>query len=89
VQTNPALVLDLHNDWRKSIPHALLNPCPRTNEGPAYAKTQYLSDKPGLLVIRDTEELKRSLSYSLLQHDIPALTLKLGEYYVVNERNLY
>jgi hypothetical protein len=32
--------------------------------------------------------LKRSLSYSLLQHDIPALTLELGESYVVNERNI-
>jgi predicted deacylase len=88
VQTNPTLVLDLHNDWRKSIPHALLDPYPRTHEGAAFAKTQYFSEKTGLLVIRDTEELKRSLSYSLLQHDIPALTLELGESYVVNERNI-
>jgi len=87
-QTNPALVLDLHNDWRRSIPHALLDPCPRTLAGTAYATTQYFSEKTGLLVIRDTEELKRSLSYSLLQHDIPAMTLELGESYVVNERNI-
>ncbi|MGC9445035.1 MAG: succinylglutamate desuccinylase/aspartoacylase family protein [Candidatus Methanospirareceae archaeon] len=88
VQTNPAFVLDLHNDWRKSIPHALLDPCPRTLGKAAYEKAQYLSEKTGLLVIRDTEELKRSLSYNLLQHDIPALTLELGESYVVNERNI-
>ena len=88
LQTNPALVLDLHNDWRKSIPHALLDPCPRTTGGAACAKAQYLSERTGLLVIQDTEELKRSLSYSLIQHDIPALTLELGESYVVNEQNI-
>jgi hypothetical protein len=88
VQTNPTLVLDLHNDWQKSIPHTLLDAYPGASHEAAYGKAQSFSEKTGLPVVLETDELKKTLTYSLLQHNIPALTLELGESYVVNEKNI-
>ncbi len=42
----------------------------------------------GFLIVLDSDVLKRTLSYSLILHDIPALTLELGESYVINEENV-
>jgi predicted deacylase len=86
--SRPSLVIDLHNDWRQSIPYVLIDPDP----GPEYSKTYHLSEsfakKSGLPVIRDNEMLKDSLSHSLHMNNIPSLTLELGESNVVNEKNI-
>ncbi|MBN2314443.1 MAG: succinylglutamate desuccinylase/aspartoacylase family protein [Sedimentisphaerales bacterium] len=87
-ETKPALVLDLHNDWMKSIPYALVDSNPGGAHKQAYEQTKKVAEKSGFLVILETEAASRSLSYSLLEHDIPALTIELGESYVVNEQNV-
>lgn len=87
-ETKPTLVLDLHNDWMKSIPYALVDPNPAGAHKKAYEYTRKAAEKSGFLVVLETEDTKRSLSYSLLEHDIPALTIELGESYVVNEQNV-
>lgn len=92
--TNPALVLDLHNDWVKSIPYTLIDPNPRGNFEKAYLKAREISFKTGFLVINEAESeaekeiLKSTLSGSLISSGTPALTLELGESYVVNEKNV-
>jgi len=87
-ETQPTLVLDLHNDWMKSIPYALVDSNPNDAHQQAYEYTKKIAEKSGFLVIQEMEEARRSLSYSLLEHDIPALTVELGESYVVNEQNV-
>src|SRR3989338_5399526 len=42
----------------------------------------------GLLVVREKEKIKGSLSLSLLEADISSATLELGESYVVNHNNV-
>lgn len=88
METRPAAVLDLHNDWVKSIPYVLLDRVPKEADAETQAKLIAFSRQTGLCIIRDTEESRRTLSYSLLQRGVPALTLELGEPYVVNERNI-
>jgi predicted deacylase len=87
-QTNPSLVLDLHNDWMQSIPYAVIDTHPGAEHEKAYGTAQEIARESGLLVLREAEALTKSFSYSMLLHDIPALTLELGESYVVNERNV-
>ncbi|HUT31526.1 MAG TPA: succinylglutamate desuccinylase/aspartoacylase family protein [Sedimentisphaerales bacterium] len=87
-QTNPALVLDLHNDWMKSIPYTLIDPNPGGANKAAYDKAKAVAEKSGFLTILETEEPAKTFSYSLLQQNIPALTIELGESYVVNEKNV-
>ncbi len=87
-ETRPSLVLDLHNDWMKSIPYALLDMHPGAEHETAYETARTVAGQSGFPVIRETEAVTASFSYSLLRHDIPALTFELGESYVVNENNV-
>ncbi|MFH0912344.1 MAG: succinylglutamate desuccinylase/aspartoacylase family protein [Patescibacteria group bacterium] len=94
MSTNPALVLDLHNDWTQSIPYTLIDPYPGAEHKAAYEKVKEYAAQTGFVVINEQEEaddrddLKRTLSGSLLFKNIPAITLELGEAYVVNEQNV-
>jgi predicted deacylase len=85
--TDPSLVLDLHNDWMKSIPYTLIDVGPPGSEK-ACRKTGLIAEKSGFLTVLETEHLPKRLSYSLLQQGVPALTIELGESYVVNEKNV-
>ena len=87
-QTKPTLVLDLHNDWMKSIPYTVIDPEPKQTNKQAYNRAKAAAEKSGFLVILDTDEIQKSFSYSLLEHSIPTLTIELGESYVVNEKNV-
>ncbi len=87
-ETTPTVVLDLHNDWIRSIPYAVL-------DAPADSKTTAVEQKAialaaasGFLVVTEPNPLRRTLSHSLLREGIAALTIELGESYVVNETNV-
>lgn len=85
METSPSLVLDLHNDWIRSIPYTLLDPSPGLHRREAHEKARHFSRLTGFPVISDVEEVHSSLSCSLIRNNVPALTLELGESYVVNE----
>jgi predicted deacylase len=85
-ETQPAVVMDLHNDWIGSIPYTVLDPAPSASAPTAYEKTAALAKRTGLPVVMEPEAIRHSLSHSLLQRDVPAMTVELGESYVVNER---
>ncbi|MCF7811016.1 succinylglutamate desuccinylase/aspartoacylase family protein [bacterium] len=94
MQSDTSLVLDLHNDWKRSIPYTLLDPHPGESHESAFSQVEEISRWVGFPVISEQMDssadysFKKTLSYSLLSRDIPALTLELGESYVVNERNV-
>jgi len=88
--TGPELVLDLHNDWSKSMPYTLIDPDPGREYREAYQKAKSYAARTGFLNILETEEYgyNNTLTYCLLRKNIPALALELGESYVVNEINI-
>jgi hypothetical protein len=92
--TEPAAVLDLHNDWRFSIPYVVMDPPVKTIPRPALARSRVLAIATGLSPVAETMDspeagyAANTISGSLLAHGIPALTLELGEAYVVNEKNV-
>jgi predicted deacylase len=85
VETKPDLVIDLHNDWKRSIPYALTE-----LSGIQHIDDLVLnfSNQSGLVQIEDTDKIHSSLTYNLMQAQIPALVLELGESYVINEQNI-
>jgi predicted deacylase len=87
-ETKPSFVLDLHNDWMKSMPYAVIDRHPGKAHQKAYDLAKAVAKETGLLMIEEPEALTGSISYSLLEHDVPALTLELGESYVVNEQDV-
>ncbi|MEK6820235.1 MAG: succinylglutamate desuccinylase/aspartoacylase family protein, partial [Nanoarchaeota archaeon] len=86
-ETKPDLVIDLHNDWRESVPYTLIEPS-RDIDKYAYDKTKFFSKLTGFPVIVEVEDVEKTLTLTLLKSGIPALTLELGECYVVNERDV-
>ncbi|MFC1726509.1 succinylglutamate desuccinylase/aspartoacylase family protein [candidate division KSB1 bacterium] len=88
IDTDPELVLDLHNDWTKSIPYTVVDPFPGNEFEDVFEKVKCYAGKTGFLVVNETVILNESLSYSLIKAKIPALTIELGESYVVNEANV-
>lgn len=87
-ETQPTLVLDLHNDWIRSIPYVVIDPIGAHAPGSIHQSVMDYARASGLLAIRDNEIERHTLSYSLIARGIPALTLEMGESYVVNERNI-
>lgn len=94
IQTQPALVLDLHNDWRNSIPYTVLDPQRKAAHRDAYARTRQFARRTGFVLVEESSKSpdslvsSKTLSGSLLLRDVPALTLELGEAYLVNETNV-
>jgi predicted deacylase len=88
IETAPSLVLDLHNDWIKSIPYALIDRNPGNIHKATYERIMAFAQQTGFVVVVDTDEMTSTLSYNLLLNDVPALTLELGEPRVINERNV-
>ena len=88
IETKPDLVIDIHNDWQKSIPYILLDKESPGIDNNIYNKTIEIAKKSGFILIKDHESIRNSLSCSLLHNSIPSFTLELGESYVVNEKNI-
>jgi predicted deacylase len=88
--TKPSLVVDLHNDWRRSMPYTLIDPEPDGSAGVAYSRAIEVAHAAGFVVVRDSpgKGMEHTLSASVIRHGIPAVTLELGESYVVNETNV-
>ena len=88
MDTSPDLVLDLHTDWKQSIPYTVLDQLPDDSCKDSYKKARSLALNTGFVCIQENEKLPTTLSYNMLLHDVPSLTLELGEPYVINEENV-
>uniref|UniRef100_A0A7C4YDG9 Succinylglutamate desuccinylase/Aspartoacylase catalytic domain-containing protein n=1 Tax=candidate division WOR-3 bacterium TaxID=2052148 RepID=A0A7C4YDG9_UNCW3 len=88
IETNPDLVIDLHNDWINSIPYTLIDPRSENIQENIYEIVKNYANLTGFVKVIDTELLKKSLSYNLLLNGIPSLTLELGQSYIVDEKNV-
>jgi predicted deacylase len=88
IKTKPSAVLDLHNDWIKSVPYIILESRKIIKNNNVNNRIRNLSNKAGFITIIDTEDLKNTLTRCLIKNGIPALTFELGESYIVNEANI-
>lgn len=85
INSKPSLVIDLHNDWNKSIPYVLNDSS--TNREIDYTILEF-SKITSLLQIEDTDKIHSSLTFNLNRQDIPAILLELGESFIINEKNI-
>jgi predicted deacylase len=82
----PTVVLDIHNDWIRSIPYTLLDRSYTTmHKSRLKTDLNEYARHLGFPVVVDTEAISGSLSGTLIREGIPALTLEVGESYSVNE----
>jgi predicted deacylase len=88
IQTRPTIVIDIHNDWQNSIPYVAIDTDPGPAHREVYEQTRWFAQETGFLVVMDTDEIQHTLSDSLIHYGVPALTIELGESYVINELNV-
>lgn len=88
LKSKPNLVLDLHNDWLRSVPYVLIDHDEKILNSEAYKKSVEFAKQTGLLPILDTEEIEKTLCCNLIKKGIPALTFELKEPYIVVEKNI-
>lgn len=88
LESKPTLVLDLHTDWKRSIPYTVLDATSKYAQKSTLELAKKFALDTNLAVIQEQEILEGTLSYNLLINSIPALTLELGEPYVINEVNV-
>ena len=87
-ETTPLVVLDLHNDWIRSIPYTVLDPPPDKIDAQVARRTAAIAAETGFLVVMEQSPMRSTLSHSLMMHGTAAMTIELGESYVVNEKNV-
>jgi uncharacterized protein len=85
-ETGPSVVLDLHNDWIRSIPYTVLDPSPVGGGSAPYERSEEVAGWTGFPIVVEPEAIRHSLSHSLMQRGAAALTIELSESYVVNEK---
>lgn len=66
----------------------MLDAIPDETSKKCFAQASQLALATGLVCIQEQEPLAGTLSYNLLSNNVPALTLELGEPYVINEYNV-
>ncbi|NQU64091.1 MAG: succinylglutamate desuccinylase/aspartoacylase family protein [SAR324 cluster bacterium] len=86
LSTAPTLLLDLHSDWKQSIPYVLLDKKSKDIAGNVYELLKKICQKTGFFVVEDSDEIRSSLTHNLLLQNIPAVTFEMGESYIVNEK---
>jgi len=85
LEIKPHLVLDLHNDWNKSIPYTVIDSIEDKDKLSILHHYAMITDLPA---IQESEKILNSFSFTLNNHNIPALTLELGESLTINEKNI-
>jgi len=84
----PSLVIDIHNDWKNSIPHNLIDYQERMIKNKAFKKAQELSQQTGLITVLDSKDIEGTLSFNLLKQGIPALAMEFGEPQIKTGKNI-
>ncbi len=88
LEDKPELVIDIHNDWRKSIQYAAIDPKPNSTSKEIYQQTEKFAKSLAIPLILDTDGITNSLSYHLLKNNISSIVLELGAYQIVKEREI-
>ena len=81
VDSQPSLVIDLHNDWIQSVPYAVIEPQAQFPRLAVRNKTVQLAHATGLLVVQETEitdASRHSLAGALVDAGVPSFTVEAG-----------
>lgn len=88
IRSAPTFVVDLHNDWIRSIPYVVLDPPPQVASDAQRQRVVAAAMSMGFAIVTESTAIRRTLSHSLTEHGVAALTVELGESYVVNENQV-
>lgn len=91
MKTHPDLVIDIHNDWVRSIPYVLVDPVASFDSPDEHQCALGLAEATGLLLVEDSDvfhPLHNTLVGALNAAGIPAFTIEAGGAYAVLEQGV-
>jgi len=81
LRSAPNLVVDLHNDWIRSVPYCLVDPVEQYRTKSVYRRVVELARATGLLLVEDSDvfhPLANTLAGAAIASGIPAFTIEAG-----------
>lgn len=88
LKSAPDLVIDLHNDWVRSVPYCLVDPADLYPSKTLYRRVLAIARATGLLMVEDSDvfhPLANSLAGAVIAEGIPALTIEAGGSFAIVE----
>jgi predicted deacylase len=81
LRSEPDLIIDLHNDWIRSVPYLLVDPPAACQTRAQYRRLLKLAGATGLLLVEDADTfhpLANTLAGAALGAGVPAFTIEAG-----------
>jgi predicted deacylase len=81
LKSNPGVVIDLHNEWVRSVPYVLIEPAENYPKKKLWRQVLRLAQATGLLIVEDSEvfhPLHNTLAGAINDAGIPAFTIEAG-----------
>lgn len=87
-KTNPDLVIDLHNDWVRSVPYVLIDPSESYPSKKLSKHVFRMARATGLLMVEDSDvfhPLHNTLAGSMIDAGVAAFTIEAGGAFAIVE----
>lgn len=91
LKSGPDLVIDLHNDWIRSVPYCLVEPIDQYATRNLYRRVLRIARATGLLLVEDSDvfhPLANTLAGAVAAAGVPALTIEAGGSFSVVEESV-
>lgn len=90
-QSRPDLVIDIHNDWVRSIPYTVVEPAAEYASPEIQQRVLRMARTTGLFLVEDSDRLHavhNTLAGALSSAGIPAFTLEAGGAFAIVEQSV-
>jgi len=91
MKSGPDLLIDIHNDWVRSVPYVLIDPPESYRSKKLYAKVLQLARATRLPLVEDSEvfhPLRNTLTGAVGDAGVPAFTIESGGAFAVVEEGV-
>ncbi|MDH3280392.1 MAG: succinylglutamate desuccinylase/aspartoacylase family protein, partial [Gammaproteobacteria bacterium] len=90
-KSQPDLVIDIHNDWVRSVPYALVEPGAEHSSQEIHQQVLRMARSTNLLLVEDSDvlhSLHNTLAGALINAGIPAFTIEAGGAFAIVEESV-
>jgi predicted deacylase len=91
MKTKPDLVIDLHNDWVRSVPYVLIDPPKTYPSVEVHRRVLESANATGLLLVEDSDvfhPLRNTLAGAIVEAGVPAFTIEAGGSFAIVEESV-
>lgn len=91
IKTEPDLVIDLHNDWVRSVPYVLVDPPQIYPSVRVHERVLESANATGLLLVEDSDvfhPLRNTLAGALVEAGVAAFTIEAGGSFAIVEQSV-